>query len=257
MSPGSTTTSPSWSAKVWGNAVSPAASASADPNCSGCSTKSMESEGGAWSARAFVTHSPRSPTTTTTFATGSCGESVDDVQDHRTATEPVERLAGAQSASSRPRWMPAPRRRADACPCFVVCTQSSGCTRTSHDQGRPSPGQTPAHLGRPAHLGGRTPGARGSGSGCETPSVVGHVFATTPSTAVARCTASTTSANREPGNANVISSGRMPVRARLSAHPTLATASRRSLARATMWHWGFPSMRRPGMRRTAPSAAVR
>ena len=40
----------------------------------------------------------------------------------------------------------------------------------------------------------------------------------------------------------VISSGRMPVRARLSAQPTLAATAPWSFAIATMWHCGFPSI---------------
>ena len=71
-------------------------------------------------------------------------------------------------------------------------------------------------------------------------------MATTVSMAAVRSTAAVTSARRLPGSAKVISSGRMPVRARLSAHPTLATTSSCSLASATMWHWGLPWIFSPG-----------
>ena len=40
----------------------------------------------------------------------------------------------------------------------------------------------------------------------------------------------------------VISSGRIPVRERLSAQPTLAATTFRSFARATTWHCGLPSI---------------
>ena len=39
----------------------------------------------------------------------------------------------------------------------------------------------------------------------------------------------------------------MPVRTRLRAQPTLAAGTPSSFATATMWHWGLPSMRRPGI----------
>ena len=58
---------------------------------------------------------------------------------------------------------------------------------------------------------------------------------------------STISASFDAGIAHVISVGDMPVRTRLSAHPTLAAGTPSSLAIATMWHWGLPSMRKPGM----------
>jgi hypothetical protein len=48
------------------------------------------------------------------------------------------------------------------------------------------------------------------------------------------------------GSAQVISSAFMPVRARLSAHPTLAAGSPLSFAIAMMWHCGLPSMRSAG-----------
>ncbi len=55
-----------------------------------------------------------------------------------------------------------------------------------------------------------------------------------------------------PGSRTSSPSAGMPVRTRLSAQPTLAAISPSSLATATMWHCGLPSMRRPGTRRTAP-----
>ena len=49
------------------------------------------------------------------------------------------------------------------------------------------------------------------------------------------------------GSRHVISVAGMPVRTRERAHPTLAATSPCSLAIATMWHCGLPSMRNPGM----------
>ena len=71
-------------------------------------------------------------------------------------------------------------------------------------------------------------------------------LATIESVAAVRSSASTTSARREAGTAQVLSVAGMPVRTRDRAQPTLATTSPCSLAAATMWHWGLPSIRRPG-----------
>lgn len=58
------------------------------------------------------------------------------------------------------------------------------------------------------------------------------------SSVAAASSASTSSPSRFAGTAHVMSSGRIPVRARLSAHPTLATICPCSFAMATMWHCG-------------------
>ena len=61
-------------------------------------------------------------------------------------------------------------------------------------------------------------------------------LATVESISAVATTRATRSSNRPAGRAQVISSGGIPVRARLSAHPTLAAAVSWSLASATMWH---------------------